>query len=270
MKTLAPVLLILILTACGTPAPTPEPPKETTTAATKTFEFTFDNIQKPPEDFGPTRGTAWVTITKFDPQAGEVKISFNHTEGDRIGWGTHREGGVTSIHRVFSKKLGMIVSVDFDTGAVIKGIKVDIVEPYQFRSCKIVRGPQGSKPCDGIEMLNDTFRANVVTYLGQNGNLISALKPIDRGPKEDQLCTLHGGNIPPKPVETEDRRKLRLANEAATLLWQADNEWVSKNPKVRTKARDTYRLLLKEYSSEGVVEKSRDRIKARSVAEIED
>jgi hypothetical protein len=270
MKMLAPALLILSLAACGAPAAATGPPTDTPAAPKRTFEFKFDNVQKDLEADPPVKGTAWVTITKHDPVAGEVKINYIHTEGDRIGWKLNEKGEWTSKHKVTSARTRRTVEVDFNNGAVIKEIMTDVAVRYQYNRCKIVFAPPSVNPCEGIEVRTDAYRAIVVTYLDQEGILQVVQKPFGRGPEEDQLCTLHGGKIPPNVPKTEKERKDRNASLAANLLWEADEGWKSKNPKVRTKAQEAYLKLLKDYPSEAVVEKNRERIKARSQAQIED
>lgn len=208
------------------------------------YQLTFDNIQKPPEDEGPTKGTAWVTIVKFDPVAGEVSIRFSQTEGDRIGWTTPEGGKPTSIHRVFSKKLGKSVPVDFNTGATIRKILVDQTVGYTYKECQKVATGEGME-CKGPQPKTDSYKANKVIYEDDEKKEEIVLRPIGLGPRPDQLCEDHGG-APPPP--REEKPAADREDAAKKLLAEAEALWSTEKPSERKKAQKIYKELLDKYS----------------------
>jgi hypothetical protein len=93
--------------------------------------------------------------------------------------------------------------------------------------------------------------------------------PVGMGKRTDALCSQHGGKGEPLRLTGAEWDEW-WAGVSAFRLYQADDYWHSRNPKVRRQAREIYRNLLKDFASEPIVEKNRDRIKARSEAAIED
>jgi hypothetical protein len=221
-----------------------------------------------------------ISVEKEDPVAGRVWWWGLHIERGRIGWG--REGAEwTSWHKVWSPRLQREVEVDFNSGAVISRIRGDIGVDYVYTACKNDPDPMARTPCDGIKLVFDTWRADEVTYRDRNGDLQVVRIPRAGGPKQDQLCTLHGGRSPPRTVlsdkERTDRAHMMDASlkgwrtrEAEFLLFYAEDRWLSKNPKIRKSAQETYDKLLKEFSNEDVVLRNGKRIRVRAEAKIED
>jgi len=214
----------------------------------------------------PKPGQVYVTIVKEDPVAGIVEWSRIQKEGDRLGWSQYEEGP-TSTHRVFSKKLGKIAEVDFDTKALLSKIQTDKLVLYESRHCPILKRPMQS--CPGPTSVRLSYKVNEVSITTEGGSIEVLTMKSGPGPLVDSKCPAHGGNGQ-SPKWSEEQLGEFRAQEAQTLLWQAENGWLSKNPKVRARSRDAYRKLLKEYPTEAVVVNNRERIKARSEAEIED
>jgi hypothetical protein len=224
--------------------------------------------------------SVYVCVVKEDPVAGPVRWRGLHVEKGRIGWG--REGTAwTSLHKVWSPRLQREVVVDFDSGTVVSRIRGDIGVNYAYAICKNDPDRMARTRCDGVRVIYDTWRADEVSYVDRSGILQVIRIPRDGAPKPNLLCTLHGGTSPPRTVLSESERKeldhMMDASlkgwrtcEAEALLFYAEDRWRSRNPRARMTAKESYRKLLLEFSSEAVVTRNFERIKARAEAEIED
>lgn len=221
-----------------------------------------------------------ISVEKDDPAAGRVWWWGLHIERGRIGWG--REGAEwTSWHKVWSPRLQREVEVDFNSGAVVSRIRGDFGMDYQYAACQNAPDPMARTRCDGVRLVRDTWRADEVSYRDRNGVLQVVRIPRSGAPKQDQLCTLHGGRNPPRTVLSDEERrewahrmdaslKGWRTREAEALLFYAEDRWLSKSPKVRKSAQETYHKLLKDFFTEDVVTRNRKHIKARAEAKLDD
>jgi hypothetical protein len=160
------------------------------------FLYKFDNLLRYDDKDLPKSATAYVTITKHDPVAGEVSITYTHSEGQRIGWTIDDNGLWTSIHRVHSIKLNRKVEVDFHSGAVLKKIAPGIPVKYKYQACRIKHTKDGPI-CEGTKPTEGTYLVNEAMILEEGNNLVVVRRPSGAGPKSDQLCPGHAGAPPP-------------------------------------------------------------------------
>ena len=74
-----------------------------------------------------------------------------------------------------------------------------------------------------------------------------------------------------KPVQAVWPSEYFYSEDSVSLvLFEADNFWLSKNPKVRKRAQENYRALLSEFSETELVKAHRERIKERAFTEVEE
>jgi len=241
------------------------PPRELESTP-RLFEFGFSNIQgEDPDAEPPKAAQVYIKVVKYDPDCGKVEWSGFYKVGDTIGVTPDKETGVPkSRHKVRSEKKRGTVPVDCDTGAQIKAIQTNQVVLYEYKECTPT--PAG---CSGPRVLKDCYKVNRVVYIDEDGveQVYETLAGMDRKP--DRTCTLHGGKVEVRKITEAELKEWRSA-EAVHLLKLADYDWGSKNPKTRRGAQENYRKLSKAFSSEAVVVKNLERIKARSEAEIEE
>ena len=270
MKVLIPTILLVLASACDTPTPEPKPSPEPPAVPSGLFELEFDKFRTELNADPPIPKQVLVTIRKKDPITGPVQWSAIYFEGDRIGW-NDEDGIVTSVHWAYSANLSRTVKVDFDTGAVLVKIQMYKEVPCQTGFCKVRPRVGAGMQCEGEHAFTANALVNEVIYKDSQRGFQVVHQPVGLDRPPDYRCVLHGGKRLAQTIAApENVRRKWIAWEAGSLLWKADGEWKSKNPKVRTQAREIYRRLLAEYPSEAIVDKNRERIKARSEADIED
>jgi hypothetical protein len=260
---------------CGRPTATnlppalvgqsPAPAKPSPKPSSEIFTFQFSNIRSSPDADPPRPGQVYVTIIKDDPVAGRVEWRKIQYEGDRLGWTKDGEK-LTSIYRVFGKN-GKLLRVDFDTKAVLERVTADKLIICESRHCPILERPL--LRCPGPTVVKSSYKVNEVVIRLDSGKILTNSQLAGLGRAADTLCPSHGGRDEPLKWSEEQMKAIR-SQEAETLYWQSEGDWLSKNPKVRARARDAYRKLLKEFPSEAVVTKYLERIKARAEADLED
>jgi hypothetical protein len=157
------------------------------------------------------------------------------------------------------------VPVSFDTGAFIERIVVNHIESKKVKSCPIIREPM--LECPGPEPAVSVWRLDEAHYKDRTGTPHTYRMGTVLSDK-DEVCVRHGG--PNEPRWSREKLKEVLEAQAAPVLLDADAGWLSKNPKIRSRARDGYRKLLEQYYTADLVTRNWDRIKSRSEAEIDD
>jgi hypothetical protein len=251
--------MALAMIGCATP-PVPDPD-----IASAKFIFEFAKFTEgDPWIHPPRRPSVYVTIRKDDPDAGPVTWGGIHREGDLVGW-SEESGVVTSVHVVPSVRLKKQVPVSFDTGVFIERIVVNDIESKKAKNCPIIREPM--LECPGPQPAVSVWRMDEVHYKDRNGTPASYRMSTVLSDR-DEVCVDHGG--PYKPRWSPEKLKETLEALAMPVLHEADANWLSKNPKLRSRARDAYRDLLKKYYPADLVTRNWDRIKSRSEAEIDD
>ena len=183
----------------------------------------------------PVKGRALVTILKNDSEAGSVTWSGVHYEGDRVG---RPKGSDSFRHRVFSRRLGKECDVDFNTG-----IRIDEINPAQV---------VGGTSFEGFQ----TIVVDQVVFTKPNGVW-------------EWLHLMEGPDIKVDEAKALDLVKA-TRYKADEVLYRADQDWKSRNPRIRRRAQESYRLLLNKCSEDAIVRSNVDRIKSRSEADIED
>jgi hypothetical protein len=257
-------VLLLAAAACssppkGTPIP---PPAIRVTTNHGVFLIDFSDLRMNPN--GSTPVWALFTFIKDDPVAGRVEWTKYQIEGERLGISEESEGS-SFFHQVFSQKLGRIVFVNFETGLRIKSISPGKESEPTFKTCRLPVWP-ASPQCPGP--VEAKSRMDEVILENASGRLQVHRKPSP--PSADEgLCREHGGTREPRPW-TDEQARARRDLEARGWLWRADQEWQSKNPKVRLRAQDTYKMLMKDYPREEPVVRNLDRIKSRSLADVDE
>src|SRR5262245_18806286 len=128
-------------------------------------EFTFE-FRGPEGD----PSAVVMSVRKNDPAAGRVTWEGRHAVGDRIG-GSQGNGAWTSRHVVLSPLLNRDVETDFDTGLVLRDIRMDVPIPYEFAQCQVrpAAPPIISTLCDGIRMIPATYQADEIVYTDRTG-----------------------------------------------------------------------------------------------------
>jgi hypothetical protein len=197
----------------------------------------------------PAVGRVLVTIHKNDPDAGPVDWAAMHYEGDLLG----RPGSALSTrHRVYSPRKNQVMEVDFDTGLFLREVTPRTVvgehTPLGFRRFVadqiIVGKPDGS--WDWVHL-----HPTDLTAAAPDPKSATALDP--------------------KPVTAPaPRRYIYSEHDVAWVLYEADDRWLSKNPKVRRQAQERYRALLSECSGMDLVKANLERIKERAATELEE
>ncbi len=239
------ILFLLLTTGCATISSPTGP----------AFDFKFLEVRSFLDASVPRAPEVLVAITRIDPELGLVQWKGFQVEGDTLG---HSQLG--SIHRVFSPKQDQFLDINFDTGAVLEKVVVGRLIPTRFKKCPDLI-PSLRLDCLGPYWVQSLYAVDEISYTDREGRQWTVRIP-ETMPALDDLCCQHGGR-------RELRRFSDEEEEAAWLLWQADDNWHSRNPKVRAMARDAYRRLLKEFSLESAVTRNLVRIKARAEAEIE-
>jgi hypothetical protein len=250
------VVSVLLLVGCASPrgiTPVVDAP---------TFEFDYSDFTEA-EESGPA--FVRVKITRTDAVNGVVSWSGIHREGDIMGWSTGDEGA-TSHHLVFSFKRANLVRVDFDTGVRIERLVVNQAHEEKVQECPILRTPMAE--CPGPRSRINTSRLDEVHCVPRSGREWTFHRSSGFSYPRGGLCNAHGGNEVPrwKPEELTEIQN----REAAPILVQADADWLSKNPKVRSRGQESYRLLLEKHAKVDLVVRNWERIKTRSDADIED
>jgi hypothetical protein len=278
MKRVALILWLAGLAACATQPPDsssqsvvpptiPETIAPAPSGPKPPYTFTFQNFTYgDPEGEPPIPASVFLTIVKQDPVAGEVSWSRIHREGDQLGW-SMEAGQVTSVHGVFSRSLGKKANVDFNVGLRLRRIATDQLVPYTSKHCPILETPMSA--CPGPTEVKMTYRVNEAILDGGSVVCFVVRTNSGPGPEADALCTAHEGEKAP-PKWTGEHLKEARAREAALLLFEANNGWTSKNPKVRTRSQETYKKLRDEFSSVEAVKLNGDLIRTRAEATIED
>lgn len=259
-------LLVLILAPLGcSSGATPMPEAAPNLPAPK-FEHEFSEFDAGDPDADPPRpASVLIKIIKDDPECGVVSWSGSHQEGGILGWSVE-SGSATSRHLVFSPRKKETVLVDFDTDITIERLVVNKVEETKTRQCPIIRKPL--LECPGPEPTLNAWRRDEVhckartsgDFIHQRDTLISS--------KDNEICLAHGGKDEPR--WTRKDLIATLEPEAAQRMREADYDWQSRNPKMRSRARDAYLQLLLKYGETELVRRNLEQIKSRSEAEIED
>ena len=207
----------------------------------------FSNIQKDPDDDPEKKGKVWVTIVKQDPKYGRVEWKKIQEEGQLLGFS--REGDKeSSIHAVYSAKVGKTVEVDFNFGGKIDQIKVDELVLYNRKVCKMVPGPGGDLKCEGApQVTRESYKVNEVHYTDEDGKKQVLRKPTGPGPLPDKPCPDHGGDAPPREMTSEEKAKAR-AEQAEKLVEDANRLWESTKISERKEAQEKYKKLLAAYA----------------------
>jgi hypothetical protein len=157
------------------------------------WSFSFQNITAGDPDRetdgkpDPKLPTAFVTITKHDPEAGKVTFTKIVKEGETLGL----DDTGSSVHSVFSPKKQRKVSVDFKSGAKITKIFVGKVVPYEYKVCTRVVNAKGELECPGPKTVKDGYRVNEVSYTDEDGAAQKDEKPDGPGKIADKLCEDH-------------------------------------------------------------------------------
>ena len=157
------------------------------------WSFTFQNITAGDPDRetdgkpDPKLPTAFVTITKHDPEAGKVSFTKIVKEGETLGLS---DDG-SSVHSVFSQKRGKKMSVDFKSGAKITAIFVGKLIPYEYKVCTRVVNAKGELECPGPKTMKDHYKVNQVNYLDEDGAAKTDERPDGPGKIADKLCEDH-------------------------------------------------------------------------------
>jgi hypothetical protein len=231
------------------------------------WKFEFSNYQPGDPDHevngvpAPIPPKVYVSITKFDPDAGMVEWKGIHKQG--VALGTADDG--STAHLVFSAKKGKMVKVDFKSGGKIDRIEVDKMEPYEYKVCDpAVVG--GVLVCKGPKTEKAFVRVNKVLFTDEEGMRQETQTDAGPGRQADRLCPDHGGAAPAPPpapgVDTD--KKGNKDDDAVKMLDQAEELWSSSKQSDKQKAVELYKQLLKSYGDTETVKKSRDRITERS------
>lgn len=211
------------------------------------WRLLFANLAARDED-KETPGKAYVTVTKYDPAAGEVSVSKIQNEGEKLGWWPETAGAeATPEHTVYSKKLGKSVKVNFDSGCVLKKITLGKELKYAYKECNLVPTATGTE-CKGVENKEAKHKVNEVQYLDDEGKMQSFQINVT-APLPDRLCEAHGG---PKTELTPEEKQAKRAEAAKKLLEEADALWNTKKEKEagkrdKTAAKAKYKELLERY-----------------------
>ena len=258
--------LVLALAGWGCSSPAPADTGVASEPVVETgpeFTLAFSNITPgDPDAEPPVLPSAYVTLTKRDPDSGLVRWSKIQKEGDRIGW-----SDATFVHFVFSEKMGRRRPVDFDMKAVLSQIRCGKLVPYEFKTCSKPANPRVK--CAGPAKQKDYYRVNSVVVSLESGTKLAFDYPDGPGPRKNALCFEHGGteDLPLPPPEQVAKA---IDREAQELLWEADSGWSSKNPKTRGRSKDTYSLLLRDFAGTKAVADNRERIAQRSKETVKD
>ncbi len=231
------------------------------------WTFNFSNVQSFPDAPDPKPGQVYVTIRKFDRDAGWVEWRKIQYEGDMLG--VVKEGGVeVSKHRVPGKG-GKPVIVDFKSGGVIKRITADKLLLYEYKKCKMVPDGMGGLICDGKpETIKASYKVNEVLFTDEDGKDQSDVHDSGPGKIPDQFCEAHGGAPPPKEPSPTERAAGR-EEAAGKLLDEADRLWDSAKVEEKKHAQEKYKKLLADYGDTAGVKARAADIKARSVKKLE-
>jgi len=165
------------------------------------------------------------------------------------------------------------LSMAFDDGVIIDSrytlaeVVPDRVLPFRMWACP-TDNTWGSKGCPGPGWTRTLYAVGEVT-LETDSRWRWTVRLPSTPPKTRDLCRRHGGSRPefekprpPPPPATEE--------ELAWILHQATYDWGSRNPKVRLRARESYRLLIEDYRDSMTVLRNLSRIAERADAELEE
>jgi hypothetical protein len=218
-------------------------------------------------DLGRDRlARASVRITKEDPDHGLLSLEQGVIVGESLGWSGKPD--LASRSRFPGKTLHNLlegsVPVEFDPQA--KLISARQYPDWPIRRCHLVSLPDGLGCVESVEQ-RAPVPVNEIVLQEKSGRRITirAPSPSDKMPA-DELCFVHGGRVRARLLTEPEKNGLRAQHQ----LSEADEGWKSKNPQLRKRAQAAYFKLLMDYPSEAVVEKNRERIRARSEAEVED
>jgi len=230
--------------------------------------FDFSNMLADPDAEPPKPGQAYVTILKFDSDAGWVEWKKIQHEGDLLG--VIMEGGVeVSKHRVSSKKLGKTVSVDFKSGARIKKITTGKLVLYDYEECRPKRDEGGELQCEGPKPVKGaSYKVDELLYTDEDGKPVTFTKNAGPGPVTPFRCEKHGGAPPPKELTAEEKAAAK-AKDAEVLLEEADVLWNKGTPEDQKKAIPKYKTLIERFKDVEIVKSRLKELTERSKKKFE-
>lgn len=263
MVRIAAVLMILVLAAGTSTADiTPKGPVQIGSTCTLGKLFSAELISVRTNRDGELQAT--LRITKRDPVHGLLMVGQLVPVGSSLGL---TEANRLNRHPGISAKVRELVADNpdaFDPKTDLESIK--LYPDWPIRACILVMVPDGWG-CVDVEKRQVATPVCEVILREKGGRRNTLRRPngSDQMPT-DRLCTEHGGRISARTLSEEEKLEAR----AGLLLEAADENWKSKNPKLRKKAQGAYAKLLKESGSTSVVKRNKDRIEMRAEEDLED
>lgn len=206
-----------------------------------------------------------VQVTKNDREHGSLTMEQWLSVGGSIGVTAKPDADTL---RKIPPKLRVLLNrddpVEFDPQAKLLSARQH--PEWPVRLCILVSIPDGVGCLESV-IKRTSITVNEIVLLEKSGKrlVVRDANPPNKMPSSGS-CSVHGGQITARLLTEEERREAR----AAIHLSVADEDWKSKNPKLRKRAQEAYLKLLKEFASESIVVKNRERISERAEAEIED